>query len=121
MTTQYRREFAKIVARTLGPCAKSTPSRSATAVLALLYDIAKEQGFLRDGLHGSEIARRIGQGQANTTNLTLPRLQEMGLIEFSVQPNPRGGRPLHVWKLTEKGIDIGLLAWVESRNPIRTS
>ena len=118
--SQYKREFARVVEKTLGHTAKSTPSRAATAVLALLYDTwqtAVQTSFgLTKGLHGSEIARRIGQGQANTTNLTLPRLYQMGLIGFSVQPNPRGGgRPLHVWSLTEKGLDIGLLAYVENR------
>jgi hypothetical protein len=109
----YEKAFARVVERTLGHSAKSTPSRAGTAVLALLYEVKAGPGM--DGLWGSEIARRIGQSQPNTTKLTLPRLQDMGLIEFAVQTNPRGGRPLHVWNLTEKGMDIGLLAWVESR------
>lgn len=106
----YEKEFAKVVARRLGPSAKSTPSKAATAILALLADLPPGEQ-----VWGSEIARRTGQGQANTTNLTLPRLQEMGLVEFSVQDNPRGGRPLHVWRLTEKGRELGILASVESR------
>jgi len=112
----YEKEFARVVHKTLGYSAKSNPSRSATAVLALLADLG-----VGEGLWGSEIARRIGQGQSNTTKLTLPRLQEMGLIEFREQTNPRGGRPLHIWRLTEKGRDIGILASVESRSGIHSA
>jgi DNA-binding MarR family transcriptional regulator len=113
-TTLYR-EWELLVWRTLGRDAKTTPSRAALAVLRVLD---KEPG----GLWGSEIARRIGQGQPNTTNLTLPRLEQMGLIEYSVQANPRGGgRPLNVWRLTEKGRDFGILASVESHSGIHSS
>lgn len=109
------REWEQLVWRTLGRDAKTTPSAAAIRVILLLD---KEP----DGLWGSEIARRIGAGQSNTTQLTLPRLQEMGLIEFSVQDNPRGGgRKLHVWRLTEKGKDIGILASVESRAGVHSS
>lgn len=107
----FEKEFARVVERRLGRSAKTTPSSAATWVLALLADLPRGEG-----LWGSEISRRIGAGQANTTNLTLPRLQEMGLVEYTEQTNPRGGRPLHVWRLTEKGRDLGILASVESRS-----
>ena len=105
----FEKEFMAVARRRLPEGAKTTPSGSATAVLALLADRV-------DGLSGSEIARRIGHGQANTTNLTLPRLQEMGLVEYDVIPNDHGGRPAHIWRLTQKGRDLGILASVESRS-----
>lgn len=103
----YWKAFCRNAERKLGADCKSTPSRSATAVLIYLTEYPPTWG--------SEMARSLGIGQANLTNLTLPRLEEMGLVEYTVQTNPRGGRPLHVWGLTEKGRELGILASVECR------
>jgi hypothetical protein len=109
----FFKAFGKRADRTLGQGCKNTPSRSATAALVYLLN--------NPPTWGSELARAIGSGQANLTNLTLPRLEDMGLVEYTSQQNPRGGRPLHVWSLTEKGRDIAILAAVESRAGIHSS
>jgi DNA-binding MarR family transcriptional regulator len=104
--TQLYREWEAVVKKRLPEGSKTTPSGAAIRVILCLY---------KNGpLWGSEIARRTNAGQSNTTKLTLPRLQEMGLVECEEQTNPRGGRPLHIWRLTEKGRDIGIIASVES-------
>lgn len=63
-------------------------------------------------LHGSEIARRSGQGQANVTALTLPKLVRFGFAQQGLAV--RGpGRPAQFWTLTPAGQQLAGLLVIE--------
>src|SRR5690349_10078877 len=107
LLSPYKRAFQAQTRKTLGYGVRTTPSSGATKALI---------GLLQYGpMWASQLARAIEYSQPNLTNLILPRLEEMGLVVYDRETNPRGGRPLHVYRLTERGEEIAILADTESR------
>lgn len=60
---------------------------------------------------GAELARRAGLDQANTTSITLPRLDQLGLVDWTIgEPACHGAKLPRVWWLTETGAHLAALA-----------
>lgn len=81
-----------------------TASTVTCEVLACLAEVDEALG-------GTELARRIGRDPANMTTRTLPRLAELGLLDWDLGESARPGAKVpRVWWLTETGRHLAALA-----------